>query len=191
MTSLIEIPRALRDIRLDLIRLTQNLPTIYSGSLAETVNSEVLRAKYFTEAGYYPNYATATGHSDFLQKRTSSSPLFVCIYLINCSSTLWELVTAESNRGCQFTYPIPEKLIPDTKKSIVFETLNTSDSSIHKISIDAKLVYTLSSEKMTKITISVRKEHVSADIKVSCTGLAPEKYAVEALFDGAIFFILE
>ncbi|KAF3198582.1 hypothetical protein TWF106_003143 [Orbilia oligospora] len=52
----IEIPRALRDIRLDLIGLNQRLPTRdNSGGMAEVAvnyNSEVLKAKYFTEASY-------------------------------------------------------------------------------------------------------------------------------------------
>ncbi|KAF3265153.1 hypothetical protein EYR41_002683 [Orbilia oligospora] len=204
MVSLIEIPRALRDIRLDLIGLNQRLPArdnsdMQMAEVAVNYNSEVLKAKYFTEATYYPDYATATGHSKFLKQRTSFDPLFVWVHLRNCSATTWELFNAESNRECQFTYPPPERVIPETEKSIVLETLpdlytSESQSLTHGISIsipiDVKLSYALKNDKTTKISISIRKEHWGADTEVSCTGLAPEKYAVDSLFDGATFVAL-
>ncbi|RVD80240.1 uncharacterized protein DFL_008141 [Arthrobotrys flagrans] len=96
MYAAIEIPRALRDIRLDLIKLNQNLPANNSDNMAET-SSEVLEAKYFTEARYYPNYATATGHSEFLKQRTPSDTLFVWFYLKSSSTTTWEFVDVECN----------------------------------------------------------------------------------------------
>ncbi|KAK6508929.1 hypothetical protein TWF481_003697 [Arthrobotrys musiformis] len=197
MSTLLEIPRALHDIRLDLIRL--NLPAsnsdshIYSENTlntpAESINSEVLKAKYFTEARYYPNYATATGHSEFLKKRTPSDPLFTWVHLANFSDTTWGLDTTENKEGCQFTYPPPEKIVPRTIKSIVLETLGCSSGD--KVDIDARVVYNLGNNNSTtdRVSISIRREGISAGTKISCTGLDPEKCSVEILFDGAIFVV--
>ncbi|KAK6357632.1 hypothetical protein TWF718_001940 [Orbilia javanica] len=189
-----EIPRALRDLRLDLIRLC--LPTSNSDGMTE-MNSEVLqvKAKYFTEARYYPDYATATGHPDFLKKRSPSASLLVCLHLGNFSTAAWELVTAECSGGCQFAYPPPEKILSETEKCIVLEALADSGSSSNlgdAYEIDAKVAYNLKNgDTTTRVAISIKKGQISAETKVSCTGLDPEKYAVDGLFDGAIFVVLD
>ncbi|KAK6535928.1 hypothetical protein TWF281_000177 [Arthrobotrys megalospora] len=183
MNAPIELPRTLRDIRIDLMRL--KLPTSTSDSIAK-LDPEVLKAKYFTEGRYYPNYATATGHSEFLRERNPSDPFFVWFHIKNLSNTTWELITAEDSEWCQFTYPPPEKIMPGADKSIVLERLGTDNP---RNGIDVKVGYKLENDD-TEIVISIKKERVSAETDVSCTGLETEKYAVETLFDGAIFVVL-
>ncbi|KAK6362717.1 hypothetical protein TWF730_000173 [Orbilia blumenaviensis] len=184
---------------------TNTIPpaTNIDGDLAKG-DSEVLRAKYFTEARYYPNYATATGHSEFVRRNDndpsnySCTPLFTWVHIKNSCVDTWELVDAENSRGCQFTYPPPEKIRPETNERLVLETLEYDGHDSGNELTDAKLVYNCKRCKpgndeisIAEIEISIKRERVSAaDTKVLCKGLDTEKYTVDILFDGAVLNIL-